>query len=186
MHIQKLVGTKCYLAPIDLNDAEQYTIWLNDQEVVKYLTLSNAVITVESEKAVLPALANEHNYGIIDLQTEQLIGNVGLIGIDNVHKTCEIGIFIGNKDFWNKGYGSEALCLLINYAYQTLNLNNIMLRVYSYNERAIKCYEKIGFKHIGRIREAKIRNQTKYDVVLMDILPGDFYSMQNNGKYKTE
>jgi RimJ/RimL family protein N-acetyltransferase len=186
MHIKKLVGAKCYLAPLDLGDAEQYAIWLNDQDVAKFLTLSTAVITVDNEKAILPSLANEHNYGIIDMQSEQLIGNVGLVNMDNIHKTCEIGIFIGNKDYWSKGYGSEALSLLINYAYQTLNLNNLMLRVYSYNERAIKCYEKIGFRRIGAIREAKIRNRQKHDIILMDMLPDDFYSLKANSKYITE
>ena len=66
--------------------------------------------------------------------------------------------------------------LLLDYAYKTLNLHNIMLKVYAYNERAIKCYEKTGFKKAGEIREALIRNGKKHNIVLMDIVPDDFYA----------
>ena len=176
MYIKKLIGKKCFLSPIEMSDAEQYTIWLNDQDVVTNLSLSTAVITVEGEKRFLTSLSNGHNYGIIDSNTEKLIGNIGLMDVNHIHKSAEIGVFIGNKDYWGKGYGSEALSLLIDYSYQTLNLHNIMLRVYSFNERAIKCYENIGFKKIGIIREAITKNQQTHDIVLMDILPSDFYN----------
>jgi RimJ/RimL family protein N-acetyltransferase len=178
MYIRKLVGKRCFLSPIDCNDAEKYAVWLNDQEVVKNLTLSTAVISVENEKGFLQILAKDHNYGIIDLSTEQLIGNVGLMDINYIHKTAEIGVFIGNRDYWDKGYGTEALSLLLDYAYQTLNLNSIILRVYAYNARAIRCYEKVGFKKVGEIREAVIRNRKTYNIILMDILPADFYDQR--------
>jgi len=177
MYVKKLTGKKCFLSPIEISDAEKYAAWLNDQEVVKNLTLSTAIVTVEGEKEFLSSLSKGHHYGIIDLSTEQLIGNLGLMDINHIHRTAEIGIFIGDKDYWGKGYGSEALSLLIDYAYQTLNLHNIMLRVYSFNERAIKCYESIGFKKIGVIRESIIQNRTMHNVVLMDILPIDFYAI---------
>lgn len=175
MYIKKLIGQKCFLSPIDINDAEKYTIWLNDQEVLNNLSLSSTVITVEEEKVLLSSLSKEHNYGIIDSSTEQLIGNVGLMSINHIHQSAEIGIFIGNKDYWGKGFGTEALRLLIDFAYQTLNLHNIMLRVYSYNKRAISCYEKVGFKKIGLIRESITKNKKRHDTVLMDILPDYFY-----------
>lgn len=104
-----------------------------------------------------------------------LIGNVGFVAINYIHRTGEAGIFIGNKEYWSKGYGYEALSLLIDYAYKVLNLNSIMLRVYSYNKRAIGCYEKVGFKKIGEIREAHIYNLKIHNVILMDLLPEDFY-----------
>jgi RimJ/RimL family protein N-acetyltransferase len=174
MYIKKLIGKKCFLSPMEISDADKYTTWLNDQEVVKHLSLSTAVITVESEKGFLSSLSQNHNYGIIDFESEQLIGSIGLMNIDHIHQTAEIGIFIGNKDYWGKGFGSEALSLLISYAYQTLNLHNIMLKVFSINTRAIKCYEKIGFKKIGVIREAINKDKQKHDIILMDILPTDF------------
>jgi RimJ/RimL family protein N-acetyltransferase len=105
-----------------------------------------------------------------------LIGNCGFIDIDYVNKTAETGIFIGNKNYWNKGYGTEALSLLLDYGFKALNLHNIMLRVYEFNERAIRCYQKTGFKHIGKRREALHRNLEKHNIIFMDILQNDFYA----------
>jgi RimJ/RimL family protein N-acetyltransferase len=176
MYFKKMVGEQCYLSPIDIADAEKYTAWLNDLEVAYNLTLATANITLESEREILAKISKEHNYGIIDKKTDALIGNVGLIGISNLHRTAEVGIFIGDKSCWGKGYGTEALRLLIDYAFKVLNLNSIMLRVYSYNTRAIASYEKVGFKRVGEIREAHYFNMKYHNLVLMDILPGDFYA----------
>ena len=175
MYIKKLIGTKCYLAPIDMGDAEQYAIWLNDMQVAEYLTTASSVISVESEMEILGSLSREHNYGIVDLQTDQLIGIIGLLATNHLHRTSELGIFIGARDYWSQGYGREAIALLLDYAFKKLNLHTILLRVYDFNQRAIACYEKTGFKKIGEIRDGFIRNLEYHNIVLMDILPTDFY-----------
>jgi RimJ/RimL family protein N-acetyltransferase len=175
VYFKKLIGKKCYLSPIDTNDAEKYTEWLNDMELLVDLQLYSSIISVENEKAFLSNLSKDHTYSIVDLETEQLIGNCGFMEIDHINQTAEIGIFIGNKTFWNKGYGTEALSLLIDYGFKALNLHNIMLKVYDFNKRAIKCYEKTGFKQIGKRRKAVHRNSEKHDIVYMDIVPEDFY-----------
>ena len=182
MYIKKLIGKKCYLAPMRIEDVEKYAVWANDQEVAEYLQFASSIISIETERLIIDRLSKEHNYAIVDSITDELIGNIGLMKINHLDRTAELGIFIGNKSYWSKGYGTEAMCLLINYAYQKLNLNNIILNVYSYNERAIRAYEKIGFKKIGERREALIRNRKKHNIILMDILPEDFYS--KNPHYK--
>ena len=184
MYIRKLIGTKCYLSPLNLEDAEQYAVWLNDMEVTENLQLISSVITVDDERELLKKLAQEHNYGIIDIANNQLIGNAGFIDINHLHRTAEIGIFIGDKSYWGKGYGQEALSLLLDYAFKKLNLHSILLRVYDFNQRAIACYEKTGFRKIGEIRDGLIRNMEYHNVVLMDILPTDFY--EKHPQYKTE
>lgn len=85
-----------------------------------------------------------------------------------------IGVFIGEEDNRSKGYGAEALKLLLDYGFNYINLNNIMLTVKSFNERAIKCYEKVGFKEFGRRRESYFLNGKYYDDVHMDILASEF------------
>jgi len=184
MYIRKLIGTKCYLSPLNLEDAEQYTVWLNDMEVTENLQLISSVISIDGEKELLKKLAQEHNYGIVDITTNQLIGNVGFVDINHLHRTAEIGIFIGDKSYWGNGYGQEALSLLLDYAFKKLNLHSILLRVYDFNQRAIACYEKTGFKKIGEIRDGLIRNMEYHNVILMDILPADFY--EKNPQYKIE
>jgi RimJ/RimL family protein N-acetyltransferase len=175
MYFKKLIGEKCYLSPIDTNDTEKFTEWLNDLEVTVNLQTYNTVINVESEKAFLDNLSKDHNYSIIDKKTDELIGNCGFMDIDQLNQTAEAGIFIGNKNYWNKGYGTEALILLLDYGFKALNLHNIMLRVYDYNKRAIKMYENIGFKQIAIRREALYRNLQWHDIIFMDILSSEYY-----------
>jgi len=175
MYFKKLIGKKCYLSPIDVNDAERFTEWLNDMEILVNLQLYGGAVSLDNEKAFLSELSKDHNYSIIDLETDELIGNCGFMDIDHINKTSEVGIFIGNKEKWNKGFGTEALSLLVDYGFKALNLHNIMLKVYEFNKRGIKCYEKIGFKQIGKRREALHRNLEKHNIIYMDILQNEFY-----------
>jgi RimJ/RimL family protein N-acetyltransferase len=176
MYFKKLIGKKCYLSPIDLGDAEKYTEWLNDLEVTEGLGhVYEGIFNVDGEKDILKELSQKHNYSIIDIQTNELIGSCGFLEIDNLNQTAEIGIFIGNKIFWKKGYGTEAMVLLMDYGFKALNLHNILLRVFSFNEGAIKCYEKIGFKLIGKRREALKRGNKTFEIIYMDILYNEFY-----------
>jgi len=175
MYFRKLIGKKCYLSPIDVNDVEKFTEWLNDLEITQNLQIYPHVISVENEKGFLEKLAKEHTYSIIDIKTNELIGNCGFMDIDNLNQTAEVGIFIGNKNYWNNGYGKEALILLMDYGFKALNLHNIFLKVYSFNERGIKCYEKIGYKIIGKRRESLLRGKERYDIIFYDILHSEFY-----------
>jgi RimJ/RimL family protein N-acetyltransferase len=178
MYFKKLVGKKCYLSPIDSNDAEKFTEWLNDLEILVNLQLYGGVINAEDEKIFLQNLSKDHNYSIVDLEKDELFGNCGFMDIDNLNQTAEVGIFIGNKNYWNKGFGSEALTLLLDYGFKALNLHNIWLKTFSFNARAIKSYEKVGFKIIGRRRESILRGEERHDTILMEILYNEFY--ENN------
>jgi RimJ/RimL family protein N-acetyltransferase len=175
-YFKKLIGKKCYLSPINVENAEKYTEWLNDLEVSKYLSHSRRQITVSKEREILEELSKKgaQVFGIIDLRTDELIGNCGLFNIDYANQRGEFGIFIGNKSYWGKGYGTEASILLLDYGFNILNLHSIMLEVFSFNTRAIRCYESIGFRIIGKRRESKIICGEKYDIIYMDILADEF------------
>ena len=84
------------------------------------------------------------------------------------------GIFIGDKDYREKGYGTEAIRLILDYGFNYLNLNNIKLDLMEFNERALACYKKCGFKEYGRRRKCRFINGKCYDVIEMDILSGEF------------
>ena len=159
---------------MDINDAEKYSEWLNDLEVISNLTIYSSVINTETEKEFLAKLSKEQNYSIVDNATDKLIGSCGFADLDHLNQTAEAGIVIGDKNYWNKGYGTEAMVLLLDYGFKVLNLRNVMLRVYSFNERAIRSYEKAGFKKIGNRREALRRGDKSFDIILMDILYEDF------------
>ena len=177
MYLKKLIGNKIYLSPIDKNDYPKYTKWINDMEVSLGMTFANMLIDEESEKNALERLAKEQfNFAIILKENDEVIGNVGFPKLDYINRTGEVGIFIGDKNYWGNGYGKEALELLLDFGFNLLNLNNIYLKVYSFNTQAIKCYKKIGFKEAGKLREAKIICGNKYDEVYMDMLAKEFKS----------
>lgn len=174
-YFKKIKGERVYLSPINIEDAEKYTEWLNDLEITINLSMAHNTYTLDQEKEALRSLSAEgYNFAIVNQEDDQLLGNCGLMNVDLINQIGEVGIFIGNKNFWNKGYGTEAMQLLLDYAFNLLNLNNIELKVYAFNRRAIKCYKKCGFKEIGRRREAHIIAGEKYDELYMDILAAEF------------
>jgi len=178
MHYKKIIGNKCYLSPINVEDYEKYTSWVNDMEVGVGMIFSASLITAEKEKELLERLAqSEYNFAIVDKENDNLIGNVGFPRIDKINHVGEIGIFIGNKDYWGKGYGVEAIKLILDFGFSILNLHNIYLKVYEYNKPAIKCYKKAGFKEVGRLREAKQIAGKRYDEIYMDILASEYESV---------
>jgi RimJ/RimL family protein N-acetyltransferase len=115
-------------------------------------------------------------FAIYEASTLRLIGVTDLRHIDGVHRTAEFGICIGEKDCWSKGYGTEATCLMLDYGFSVLGLHNIMLHTYSFNERAIRAYQRAGFRVIGRRREARRVAGRAYDVIYMDCLATEFQS----------
>jgi RimJ/RimL family protein N-acetyltransferase len=169
-YFPKVSGEKVYLSPISMEDAEAYTTWLNDLRTVRFLTISSMNLSLQGEREALPRLAAGHNYAIVAKGSDELLGNCGLTDIEDSNRTAEVGIFIGSETYRGQGYGSEALRLLCDYAFNALNLRSLMLRVYSYNERAMACYRKVGFKEIGRRRKARFYAGAYHDVVLMDLL----------------
>ena len=181
MRIRKMIGEMCYLSPINLDDIHLYMEWLNNEEVFQYLLVGTSVISFEIEKEALLRLSKEHVYGIIDKKSDLLIGNVGLLNLNHIHKTSEVGIFIGNTDYWGKVYGTEALRLIVDYGFRVLGLENIMLNVFENNARAIHSYEKVGFKKIGTRRRSHYFNFERNNEIYMDILKEDFYCNKCDG-----
>ncbi|MDO9576520.1 MAG: GNAT family protein [Candidatus Cloacimonadales bacterium] len=177
-YFKKLIGKKLYLSPICVEDAEQYCEWLNDFEIAKNLLIFNRQLSLEKEKAILNDMVKNDAqvFGIIDMETDKLLGNCSIFCINERNRKAEVGIFIGDKDYLSKGYGTEALSLLLDYGFNVLNLNNILLEVFGFNKRAIRSYEKVGFKLIGKRREAIILGGEKHDELYMDILASEFES----------
>lgn len=177
MRIVKVSGDKVSLAPVEHADAELWCRWLNDLEVAiplgdeAYSTITTEAMTADYEDI---AKNGDTVYTIVDNETERAIGRCLLFNSDRVNRTAMIGIFIGEKDYWNKGYGGEALNLLLDYCFTLLNLHSVMLGAYSFNKRAIACYKKAGFKEIGRRREVRIIGESMYDIVMMDMLSAEF------------
>ena len=175
-YFKKLVGERIYLSPMNLEDIEIYTKWMNDFCITDGLHSSSKICNLPSEKDWLEnsLKSGEYQFSIVDLKTDELIGNCGIMNIDNIDRIATVGVFIGEKDNRNKGYGKEALRLLLDYGFNYLNIHNIGLKVFSFNDGAIKCYKDVGFKEYGRRREAYFVNGKYYDSICMDILAKEF------------
>ena len=177
-HYRRLAGAKCYLSPRCDSDAELFKKWDNDLEVILPASMNgyNTPATLAYED---PARAKEmlkHMFVIVDGETDQPVGWCSLFFRIPENRHAVLAIMIGEKDYWARGYGQEAVTLLLDYGFNILNLNSVELGVYAFNERAIHCYERIGFKRIGIQRESRIVGGEKHDTVLMDILASEFTS----------
>jgi len=151
-YLKKLTGDNIYLSPISFDDVEQYAEMVNDIKVsvgLGYLSYTN-IIDFESEK---------------------------FNSLDIINRNGALGVLIGNPKYQRKGYGTEALKLILDYGFSFLNLRNISLSVFEYNEPAYNLYKKVGFKEVGRLRKAlEIMGKT-YDVIIMDMLKEEFQSV---------
>ena len=171
-YFKKIEGEKVYLSPMNLEDIEKYVKWMNDFSTTDGLGSSSKVTTFESEKAWLINNMDkkEQQFAIVLKETDKLIGNCGFCDINHLHQKGEVGLFIGEEENRSKGYGTEALSLLVEYGFNYLNLKNIMLKVFSFNKRAIKSYEKVGFKVFGKRTEVYYLNGKWDDEYFMEIL----------------
>ena len=173
-YFEKIKGDRIYLSPMNLEDVEIYTKWLNDMEITDKLGSSMRMSNLSNEKKYIEENMNGYNFSIILREKDQLIGNVSLMDVDTINRKATLGIFIGDKENRSKGYGKEAIKLILDYGFNTLNLNNVMLWVYDFNKNAIKTYESVGFKKIGTRRSCAYVNGNTCDEVFMDILKEEF------------
>ena len=178
-YIKKLVGDRIYFSPISLDDTEEYLDMVNEINVSVGLgcIVYTGIVDFENEKEVLSSLKKGKNFAVRLLENNELLGNIGFNSIGEIHRTAEIGIMLGNPKYQRKGYGMEALNLLLDYGFSFLNLRNIYLKVFEYNEAAYNLYKKVGFKEVGRLRKAvEIMGKT-YDEIIMDMLKEEFQSV---------
>ncbi|MGD0749877.1 MAG: GNAT family protein [Anaerolineales bacterium] len=176
-----IYGERIRLRRNERSDIPKFVEWLNDPEVRRYLLMNLPISQAIEEQwfeRMLKLPANEQPFGIEvrDLASEdgkdhwRLIGNCSFMGFDQTARSAEVGLFIGDKSCWNKGYGTEVMQILLNLGFRTFNLNRIYLRVDEANKGGIRAYEKAGFVHEGCFRQGTFNNGQYGDVLLMSVL----------------
>jgi diamine N-acetyltransferase len=180
-----IYGERIRLRGVEKADLPRFVEWLNDPEVLQGLLLHNPLSLTEEEnwyQRMLERPTDEHVM-VIDARLPantgenpawKLIGSLAFNHIDWRVASTELGIMIGDKSYWNQGYGTEAVRLLVKHGFNTLNLNRIFLHVYETNPRAIRAYEKVGFTLEGRERQAEFKEGRYIDVLRMSILKAEF------------
>jgi RimJ/RimL family protein N-acetyltransferase len=179
IYFNKMTGNLVFLSPVQAEDGDLWARWLNDLEVA--LPLGDEAYTVlplERMRADAAECVRSQDpvFTIVEKAGRKPVGRALLFGVNTIDRHAMCGLFIGEKECWGKGYGTEALALLLDYGFNLLNLNSIELGVFAFNSRAIASYRRLGFKEIGRKRQARIIAGVAYDVILMDLLAEEFES----------
>mgnify|MGYP000294716975 CR=1 FL=1 len=170
-------GELVALGPLRREHVRLYLRWINDFGTTRTLAVPCGPMTLERETAWYEKAALEpHSFTIYERATGRPIGNCGLHGVDWPNRSTTVGIMIGEPDARGRGYGTEAMRLLLDYAFTVLGLHSAMLNVYEFNPVARRSYEKVGFREIGRRRESRRFNGRFWDEIHMDILASEFES----------
>jgi len=174
-------GQKVRLREYRKEDVEKALHYMNDSETKRFLSPGIPYLyTLEDERKWfenLSAAKDIYNFAIETLADEKYIGGCGLNSIDWKNSVAAVGIFIGDKEYWGKGYGTDVMKVLIKFIFEQVNIHKIKLNVYSFNERAIKCYEKCGFKVEGVLRQEIFRDGRYYDEIIMGLLKEEFFTV---------
>lgn len=174
-----IYGDRIRLTAVEREDLPLFVGWLNDPEVRRGLMLYLPMSLAKEEKWFEAMLERPQDSQPLCIEARDgdswvKIGNMGLFDFDNRARSAEAGIMLGNKSFWNKGYGTEAMTLLLKHGFDTLNLHRVMLRVYQDNPRAIRCYEKVGYILEGRMRDASYFEGAYRDVLIMSVIRSEW------------
>ncbi|WP_454052026.1 GNAT family N-acetyltransferase [Clostridium sp. Marseille-Q7071] len=173
------IGEKVKLREYRKEDIKKAQEYMNDGEI-RGLLAPNIPYPYTYEDEVkwfegLSANKDLYNFAIETLNDKKYIGGCGINNIDWKNSVATVGIFIGDKSYLGKGYGTDAMKVLINFIFEEMNINKIKLNVYSFNERAVKSYEKCGFKKEGLLRKEIFRHGKYHDEVVMGILREEYY-----------
>ncbi len=174
-----LRGERVGLAPLRTEYAALYAKWVNDPEV-KDGILNLGLFTAADEERFIEESQRETaqrnptgvRFTIHDLSDDEPVGICGLDDVEWRHRRCEFGIALGERR--GTGIGTEATRLTLQWAFEVMSLNNVLLSSYAFNARAQRAYEKAGFKLIGRRRAALLGRGDLHDEILMDAVAGDF------------
>jgi RimJ/RimL family protein N-acetyltransferase len=168
------VGTRAALGPLRRDLLERYTRWMNDPEAMRGVARRRP-LTMEAEAAWYDRAAADDgtaaHFTVYDREDLCPVGTSGLMGIDHADGTAEFGILLGERR--GHGIGTDATRLTLDWAFGELGLHNVMLRVFAWNERAMRAYLAAGFREIGRRRAAVVTRHGRADVIFMDVLAGE-------------
>ncbi len=170
-------GKRLFLRPYEKSDAKIILPYRNDPEVMKYLIpgIPYPLSVIEEERWIEDQSkeTERKSFAIILKETGEYIGGCGFNEINWKARVATVGIFLG-QPFWNRGFGTEALQILIDFAFAELNMNKLKLFVFSFNKRAIRSYEKNGFKVEGILRQEIFRDGQYQDEIVMGLLASEW------------
>lgn len=180
-----LIGERIRLRAAERSDLQTFLRWVNDPEVTRGVALYRPFSFSEEESWYDGMLSRppDQRSLVIEIRPDGVswlaIGTMAFHEIDWRNRSAEFGILIGEKTYWDHGYGSEAVGMLLKHGFATLNLHRIFLRVFADNPRAIRAYEKAGFVQEGRLRQAEYHEGQYVDVYVMSVLKDEWMKRED-------
>ncbi len=169
-----IIGDKLYLRGLKRSDLEGgYFAWLDDREVTQYMDSGIFPNAMEKMEEFYRSTVLSHDnaiFAIVDKKTDKHIGNIKLGPINWISRFAPLGIMIGNKEFWGKGYGTEAIGLVVDYAFNRLNLHKVIAGVILINYGSVKAFQKSGFETEGTFKSQFFHNGAYYDSLYLGIV----------------
>lgn len=173
-------GTLVNLRATDMGDLERNTGWVNDRDVTRYLVLRYQMPGLAEEnwlrERCVSAPSYFNTFFAIETKDGVHIGNTNLFNASPENRSAEAGIMVGDKEYWGRGYGTDAMRTLLGFGFGEMNLHRIHLFVYAFNDRAQASYRKCGFVEEVRLRQHIFREGAYHDVLRMSILRNEFYA----------
>ena len=164
--------------------AEPYSRWAGDSEYWRLLTSDvPRLYSIQARQKRMEAALEKDEapdnffFNIRTLADDRLVGAIELDGIRWAHGEAFVGISIADREYWGKGYGTDAMRVILRYAFLELNLRRVSLDTFEYNPRAVRSYEKAGFKHEGRMRFYLKREGRRWDMLFMGILRHEWLAL---------
>jgi RimJ/RimL family protein N-acetyltransferase len=176
-----LRGEHVYLRPAERADVPSFVRWLNDAETTSFLNMRAPMSVAMEEKwfeGMVERQGKDHyHYVICLLKNDQPIGSLSLFAVDYINGNAGIGISIGEKTLWGKGYGTDAMNALVDFGFGMLRLERMWLEVYVFNKRARRSYDKSGFVLEGVERHGVFKQGRYLDVEMMSILRDEWAAL---------
>lgn len=169
-------GERIYFRPLEVEDAPLLQRWVNDPKNWQYL-MTRPPINAGREREWIESQGKDPQHvvmGIVVRDDDRLVGTCGLHGIELINRSASFGICVGDRTARSRGYGGEAVRLMVRYGFESLNLNRIWLDVFANNWRAIRAYQRSGFVHEGCLRQAAYKNGEYLDVYRFAILREEY------------
>ena len=171
-----LSGKRVYLRPLTRADLVYLRRWSDDAEIRGLIGDTTPMSQAECEKFLEKVYADSSRewFMVVIKQDNRVIGEAGLLRMDPAWRTTDVSVIIGEKEEWGKGYGTEAILLLLDRAFRELDFHRVAIGVVGFNDRAMRFWEKIGFRREGVHRDGYYYDHEYYDFVMMSILEDEF------------
>jgi len=174
-------GKVVRLRALEPTDAEKAFLWINDREVTQFL-MARYPLSLAAERDWVANAAKPMDYGEVRfaIETKDERVHIGMCGLHRGRaedRNAELGIMIGDKSYWNGGYGTDAMLTVLRFGFDQMNLHKVALGVFAFNERAQTVYRRCGFVEEGRFREDVFQDGRYVDQVRMSVIRREFEAL---------